>query len=98
MKTAEVHNAELTGSIKISPVPPPVEAYPGQFYFHRHNANIRRAEEDWEVDKAFEFLQMPPIPDWYLEFIEGSFKAAEAISAKTNLLPAVRIERNASSS
>jgi hypothetical protein len=70
--------------------------YPGQEYWHRLNPNIRRAEENWmyehgffkssavvhetDIDKAFEFLEMPPIPREALEFIDWCNKEAEGLT------------------
>lgn len=67
--------------------------YPGQSYWHEHNANIRRAEENWvrnhgpaqsiavvhETDSTMDILEMPPIPSEAWKFIEDAQRAAEEI-------------------
>lgn len=67
--------------------------YPGQSYWHEHNANIRRAEENWMQDHGFakgipvvhetdlhmDILEMPPLPSEAWQFIEDTQRAAEEI-------------------
>lgn len=74
------------------------EAYPGQAFFHAHNPRIKRAEENFDIDKAFEFLEMPTIPQNFLDFNAKVEKMAQelcyapqnyssGIDASTELLP-----------
>ena len=40
------------------------EDYPGQAYFHLHNANIKRAEESWERRVPNQERTSPVVQDW----------------------------------
>lgn len=56
-----------------------MELYPGQAYFHEHNANIRATEERWLKSN---YLRMPPIPPEILRWVETMSRIAQKLSSQ----------------